>query len=185
MEWVRRHKSAFMIVVVQGPEAGGADAEGGVVARGGNSYSDSDFEQESGESDGVSPSPSSSSSGPGEHGGSEESDNEGGAGEGAEGSIEAEGNDEEIIEFDPKRRPLLRAAAAGATPKMSRAAVDAAVGLVVDDLLDGGLADPDHQRHPLHATSIDTGTRTRGVRRKTSSRTKYRVDAQFVPGSLY
>ncbi len=121
MEWVRRHKSAFGIAVGQGPEAGGADAEGGVVARGGNSDSDSDFEQESGESDGVFPFPSSSSSSPGEHGASEESDNEGGAGECAEGSTEAEGDDEEIVKLDPKRHPLLRAAAAGAIPKMSRA----------------------------------------------------------------
>ena len=30
VEWVRRHKSAFGIAVGQGPEAGGADAEGGV-----------------------------------------------------------------------------------------------------------------------------------------------------------
>jgi hypothetical protein len=46
--------------------------------------------------------------------------------------------DEEIVELDPKRHPLLRAAAAGAIPKMSRAAVDAAVGLVVDDLVGQG-----------------------------------------------
>jgi len=36
------------------------------------------------------------------------------------------------------RHPLLRAAAAGTIPKMSRAAVDAAVGLVVDDLVGWG-----------------------------------------------
>ena len=40
----------------------------------------------------------------------------------------------EVVELDPKWHPLLRAATAGAIPNMSRAAVDAAVGLVVDDL---------------------------------------------------
>jgi hypothetical protein len=137
VEWVRRHKSAFGIAIAQGVQAGGAGAgaEGGVVARGGDSDSDSDFEQESAESDGGSPSSSNSSSGPGEQEGSEESDNEGEASEGDEGSTDAEGDDEEIVELDPKRHPLLRAAAAGAIPKMSRAAADAAVGLVVDDLV--------------------------------------------------
>ncbi|KAI9459942.1 hypothetical protein BJY52DRAFT_1186245 [Lactarius psammicola] len=147
-EWARRHKSAFGIAIThgEGAEAGGASASavGGVVARG-DSDSDSDFEQESEESDGGSPSPSGSSSDPGEHEGSEESGNEGGASEGAEGSAETEGDDgddEEIVELDPKRHPLLRAAEAGAIPKMSRAAVDAAVGLVVDDLVGRGSDGP-------------------------------------------
>lgn len=148
VEWVRRHKSAFGIAVPQGAEAGGAGAGGGggVVARGGDSDSDSDFEQESGGSDGGSPSSGGSSSGPGEHEVTEGSENEGGAGE---SSVEAEGDDgddegddEEIVELDPKRHPLLRAAAAGAIPKLSRAAVDVVVGLVVDDLVGQGLGGP-------------------------------------------
>ncbi|KAH9020658.1 hypothetical protein EDB84DRAFT_1581066 [Lactarius hengduanensis] len=108
------------------------------------------MEWESGGSDDGSPSSSGSSSGPGVHEGGEESGNESGADEGAEGSAEAEsdddeGDDEEIVELDPKRHPLLRAAAA-----------DAAVGLVVDDLVGRGpggpgpqapLPIPDEHRH--------------------------------------
>ncbi|KAF8262465.1 hypothetical protein EI94DRAFT_1743573 [Lactarius quietus] len=140
VEWVRKHKSAFGIAVVRRSQAGGAGtgAEGGVVGKGGDSDSDSNFEDESGESDGGSPSSSGSSSGSGEHEGGEESDNEGGASEGTEESAEADDNDdddEEIVDLDPKRHPLLRAAAAGAIPKMSRAAVDAAIGFVVEDLV--------------------------------------------------
>lgn len=153
VEWVRKHKSAFGIAVVPGAKAGcaGAGAEGDVVGKGGDSDSDSNFEGESGESDGGSPSSSGSSSDLGEHEGGEESDSEGGSGEGTEGSAEPEGDDdddddEEIVELDPKRHPLLRAAAAGAIPKMSRAAVDAAVGLVVDDLVG---QKPDSPRPPV------------------------------------
>jgi hypothetical protein len=146
VEWVRKHKSAFGITVVRCADAGdagtGTGAEGEVVGKGGDSDSDSNFEGESGESDGGSPSSSGSSSGPGKHEGGEESDNADGSGEGTEGSAEPESDDddgdEEIVELDPKRHPLLRAAAAGAIPKMSRAAVDAAVGLVVDDLVGQG-----------------------------------------------
>ena len=149
VEWVRKHRSAFGIAFAQRAEAGSAGAEGGVAARGGDSDSDSDFEQESGGSDDGSPSSSGSSSDPGEREGSEERDNGSGSGEGAEGSAEAEsdgGEDEEddeaIVELDPKRHPLLRAAAAGAIPKMSRAAVDAVVGLVVDDFVGRGPGGP-------------------------------------------
>ncbi|KAH9027519.1 hypothetical protein EDB83DRAFT_2230224 [Lactarius deliciosus] len=155
MEWVRKHKSAFGIAVAQG--AGTSTGIEGGVARG-DSDSDSDFEQESGGgSDDGSPSSSGSSSGPGEHEGGEESDNESGADEGAEDSAEAEsdddeGDDEEIVELDPKRHPLLRAAAAGAIPKMSRAAVDAAVGLVVDDLVGRGAGAPEPPAPlPIHS----------------------------------
>ena len=143
VEWVRKHKSAFGIAVAGAGGAGaGSGAEGEVVGKGGDSDSDSNFEEESGESDGGSPSSSGSSSDPGEHEeGGKDSDTEGGAGESTEGSAEPEGDgddeddDEDIVELDPKRHPLLRAAAAGAIPKMSRAAVDAAVGLVVEDLV--------------------------------------------------
>ena len=144
VEWVRRHKSAFGIAIAHGAEVGGAGAgaEGGVVAKGGDSDSDSDFEQESGGSDNGSPSSSGSSSGPGEREGSEGSDNEGSADEGADEAEGEDGGDEEIVELDPKRHPLLRAAATGAIPKMSRAAVDAVVGLVVDDLVGRGSGGP-------------------------------------------
>ncbi|KAH9177259.1 hypothetical protein EDB89DRAFT_1844864 [Lactarius sanguifluus] len=153
MEWVWKHKSAFGIAVAQRAGAG-ASTEGGVVARG-DSDSDSDFEQESGGSDDGSPSSSGSGSNPSQQEGSEGSGNESGADDGAEGSAEAEndddeGDDEEIVELDPKRHPLLRAAAAGAIPKMSRAAVDAAVGLVVDDLVGRGPGGPGLPLPPIH-----------------------------------
>ena len=151
VEWVRKHKSAFGLAVA---EAGGAgesvSAEGEVVGKGGDSDSDSNFEEESGESDGGSLSSSGSSSDPGEHEGGEDSDNEGGADESTGGSAEPEGDDadEDIVELDPKSHPLLRAAAAGAIPKMSRTAIDAAVGLVVEDLVGPSASPPIHdERH--------------------------------------
>jgi hypothetical protein len=52
VEWVWKHKSATGVAVAHGAEAGGV---GEVVARGGDSDSDSDFEEESGASDGGSP----------------------------------------------------------------------------------------------------------------------------------
>jgi len=139
MEWVRRHKSAFGIAAAQGAGPGpgdkgagsGAGAENGVVAREGDSDSGSDFEQESGESDGGSPSSGVSSSDAGEREGSDGSDNEGDASEGVKGSVESEGDDgsdgdddddggkfhEDLIELNRKRPPLVGGAAAvGALP---------------------------------------------------------------------
>ena len=73
-----------------------------------------------------------------------EPDSEGNSGSGSgnesggEDEAEAEGDDEEITMDhdgpDPKHHPLLRA---GALPKMSRAAMDAAVELVMGDLVVG------------------------------------------------
>ena len=54
-------------------------------------------------------------------------------GDEAEGSDE--GSDDEIQELDPKHHPLLRP---GAMPRMSRAAVEAVVGMVEQDLMGGG-----------------------------------------------
>ena len=74
--------------------------------------------------------------------GDEESDNERGVSEGMESSAEAEGDDsddEGITRAHPKRLQLLHAAAAGAMTEISRAAEDAVVGLVVDDLMGTGL----------------------------------------------
>ncbi|KAI0710144.1 hypothetical protein C8Q76DRAFT_624759 [Earliella scabrosa] len=64
------------------------------------------------------------------------SDGEGNASDDATGDEmdDAEDEDEEA-ELDPKHHPLLRP---GAMPRMSRAAVDAVVGMVTQDLLAGG-----------------------------------------------
>ena len=87
--------------------------------------------------------------------GDEESDNERGVSECINGSAEAEGDDSDdkgIARAHPKWLQLLRAAAAGAMTEMSRAAEDAIVGLVVDDLMGTGSALVDHRCRPLYAT---------------------------------
>ncbi|KAF8487253.1 hypothetical protein DFH94DRAFT_621320 [Russula ochroleuca] len=162
LEWVRRHRGAFGIAKVQqgaaakGKENGkqrkgaGAEEEGeGIDARGAaaaaageDSDSDSDFETESGESDGGSPSSGGSGggsgSGPGSDAGSDagsedEHEDESRSGSGGGGSGRDDDDDDEVMmELEPKHHPLLRA---GGLPKMSRAAMDAAVELVVGDLV--------------------------------------------------
>ena len=47
-----------------------------------------------------------------------------------------------VVEPNPKWHPLLRAATAGAIPNMLRAALDAAIGLVIDDLSRPGSGGP-------------------------------------------
>jgi hypothetical protein len=125
----------------------GQEGEAEIDARGeeGDSDSDSNFEEESGESDDGSPSSGSSSgSGPGpgpdpgsEAGSSEHDEDEArseGGSEGGGGGREDDDNedDDDAMELEPKHHPLLRA---GGLPKMSRAAMDAAVELVVGDLV--------------------------------------------------
>ena len=158
LEWVRRHRGAFGIAALPGVaqaaqaadgEGEGKDGEGlGAV---GDSDSDSDFETSSMSSDGGSPTSNSnagsdagsdaaSGSGVGESHDDDEDGGEGdvedeGEGDGdgsAHGSGDQESDEEDEEELDPKHHPLLRA---GALPKMSRAAMDAAVGLVVGDLV--------------------------------------------------
>ena len=149
LEWVRRHRGAFGIANIRGKDdeakaqessrsgINGREEETGGGGRE-DSDSDSDFEA-SGESDGGSPSGSSNS---GSGSGSRRSDVGSDAGSGDEDEPENEdeeedgsGNESELDDnLDPKHHPLLRA---GALPKMSRAAMDAAVELTVGDLLVG------------------------------------------------
>ena len=161
LEWVRRHRGAFGLAKAkqQGalakgkengkpePEATGPEGDEGIDAgAGGDSDSDSDFETESGESDGGSPSSgsesaSASASGPGSDAGSDagssEHEDEPRSRSGSESEGDGDGgrdddDDDEVMELEPKHHPLLRA---GGLPKMSRAAMDAAVELVVGDLV--------------------------------------------------
>ena len=152
LEWVRKYRNAFGISKAQrgareGDRAAAAadrkamDGEG--MDAGGDSDSDSDFEASSMSSDGGSP---SSSPGSGSGSGSDDAGSDAGSVAAASGEsggdVESErgsqdeddeDDDKEVVELDPKHHPLLRA---GALPKMSRAAMDAAVGLVVGDLLE-------------------------------------------------
>jgi len=136
-EWVRRHRDAFGIAPAQRgaqpPQMAGTAAEakdGEVAGAGGDSDSDSDFEVSGASSDGGSPSSGSNSgSGSGSDAGSGEGEDDGSE-HGSQGG-ESDG-DEDVVELEPKHHPLLRA---GALPKMSRAAMDAAIGLVVGDLV--------------------------------------------------
>jgi hypothetical protein len=154
-EWVRKHRGAFGIATeVRGEEGDddalaqaashGAEAEAAEAAEKGDSDSDSDFEAESGDSDGGSPSSgsgsgSSSGSAPGPGPGGPESDAGSDAGSSEQEDEDeplsgpgSEGDDDDMMELDPKHHPLLRA---GGLPKMSKAAMDAAVELVVGDFV--------------------------------------------------
>ena len=139
LEWVRRHRDAFGIATAQlaaqaakmaGTAAEAKDGEG--TGAGGDSDSDSDFEVSSASSDGGSPtSGSGSGSDPGSGEGEGEAEDDGSE-PGSQDRESDDDGDEDVVELDPKHHPLLRA---GALPKMSRAAMDAAVGLVVGDLV--------------------------------------------------
>jgi len=139
LEWVRRHRDAFGIAPAQrgaqAPQTAGTAAEakdGEGAGAGGDSDSDSDFEVSSVSSDGGSPSSGSNSgSGSGSDAGSDEGEDDGSE-HGSQGQESDDDGDEDVVELNPKHHPLLRA---GALPKMSRAAMDAAVGLVVGDLV--------------------------------------------------
>jgi hypothetical protein len=152
LEWVRTHRGAFGIPKkIQDEDEEEAqvpprDATNG--KDGEDSDSDSNFEV-SGESDGGSPSSSGSEAGedgPRSEGGSGSgsgSENESGGEDEDEGDDDEEDNmdlDDPDPDPDPKHHPLLRA---GALPKMSRAAMDAAVELVVGDLVGQGKAPRD------------------------------------------
>ncbi|KAI0282909.1 hypothetical protein BC826DRAFT_1179816 [Russula brevipes] len=143
LEWVRRHRGAFGRIAAEAQQ-GEARATAGAAADGGggigDSDSDSDFEMESVGSDGGSPS-SDSASDAGEgvsesESGDDVEDERDRHDDNDDDDGDDEDEDEEAkVELDPKHHPLLRA---GALPKMSRAAMDAAVGLVVEDLIGQG-----------------------------------------------
>jgi hypothetical protein len=137
LEWVRRHRDAFGVAAVQrgaqaaqiaGAVAEAKDGEG--TGAGGDSDSDSDFEVSSASSDGGSPISGSGSSSDAGSGEAEAEDD--GSEPGSQDRESDDDGDADVVELDPKHHPLLRA---GALPKMSRAAMDAAVGLVVGDLV--------------------------------------------------
>ncbi|KAI0255662.1 hypothetical protein BJV78DRAFT_691984 [Lactifluus subvellereus] len=157
LEWVRRHRDAFGIVDAVAEAEGEGEGEGneGKVGAGrGDSDSDSDFEASSGTSDGGSSSSSSSSSASGDSAGEDEA--EGSQQSASErGESDGDDDDDEEVELDPKHHPLLRAA--GALPKISRAAVDAAVGLVVDDLVGRTVGGPGPPPASVQAQAQDDG----------------------------
>ncbi|KAI0270479.1 hypothetical protein BC834DRAFT_861622 [Gloeopeniophorella convolvens] len=118
---------------------------------------DEDFVVRSGSSDGGSPTGSESGSGSDADGGGgsgaeEEEDDDGSAqASGDEDEDDGEGEDEDADEaLDPAHHPLLRA---GALPKMTRAAMDAAVGIVVGDL--AGPGPPRQAAAPASASVSD------------------------------
>ncbi|EKM52552.1 uncharacterized protein PHACADRAFT_198609 [Phanerochaete carnosa HHB-10118-sp] len=142
--WVKRHKHLFgrpapeaQDEAANGGEGYGVAASGKVDVKGkgkGVARPDEDDEDEddsdfvdSGESDGGS---ATSDSGSDEEGGGQDE-----AGDEDEDADGEESEDEEDAEaLDPARHPLLRP---GAMPKMSKAAMDAAVGMVMEDFVGG------------------------------------------------
>jgi hypothetical protein len=139
LEWVRRHRDAFGIATAQrgaqaakmaGTAAEAKDGEG--TGAGGDSDSDSDFEVSSASSDGGSPNSGSGSSSDAGSGEAEAEAEDDGSEPGSQDRESDDDDDDDVVELDPKHHPLLRARA---LPKMSRAAMDAAVGLVVGDLV--------------------------------------------------
>ncbi|KAI0052425.1 hypothetical protein FA95DRAFT_1553432 [Auriscalpium vulgare] len=162
-EWVRTHRRWFGRTQAQegagavggegsaGPSGGGEDTA--MAVDDDDDDDDSDFEVSSEQYDGGSPSSSSSGSSGGrvkraEKSGEESesvnsgSDDEGSGEENADDDDEGDVADEDAGEqeepedgpLDPRHHPLMRP---GAVPKMSRAAMDAAVELVVGDLVGG------------------------------------------------
>ncbi|TCD60751.1 hypothetical protein EIP91_009604 [Steccherinum ochraceum] len=142
--WVKKHRHLFGVIPVDdgaGPSTAQAPPD-----EDDSDEDDSDFADES-SSDGGSPS-ESSDEGSDDEGGGRDGGDDGDAqsedlGSGSERSDdgddeeEAEGGEGEEAEeedLDPAHHPLLRP---GAMPKMSRAAIDAVVGMVQDDLMSG------------------------------------------------
>lgn len=149
--WVRQYRHLFGKRAVHNAQAGGE----GVATAGGNATtlkaadlgddsdsSDESFGVDSDDSDGGSASSDSSE---------DESDNasdgggsgSGGSGSGAESKEgeepDGEGEtDEDEDDLKREHHPLLRP---GAMPKMSKAAIDAVVGMVNDDLMGDGISD--------------------------------------------
>ncbi|KAI0351199.1 hypothetical protein OH77DRAFT_957732 [Trametes cingulata] len=97
---------------------------------------DSDFTMDSSdeEDEGSSDDDKSGSDASGQEGDGDEGEDEDGEGNASDDVTGNEGEEEEA-ELDPKHHPLLRP---GAMPRMSRAAVDAVVGMVEQDLMGGG-----------------------------------------------
>lgn len=137
-QWVKRHKHLFG---KDEPQVGYGIVNGKVDLKGkgkavappqedSEDEEDSDFVDDS-DSDGGS---ASSDSGSEEDGDGEEGD--GGSGDEAEGEDDEDEDEDmdEEAELDPARHPLLRP---GAMPRMSKAAMEAAVGIVMEDMVGG------------------------------------------------
>lgn len=136
-QWVKRHKNLFgkeerEEQVGYGYVNGKLDLKGkgkavAPPAEDSEDEDDSDFVDDSGSDSGSATSDS------------ESEDEAGGDGEeeAGSGSEDEEGDEDmsEEEELDPARHPLLRP---GAMPRMSRAAMDTAVGMVLQDLVGGG-----------------------------------------------
>ena len=147
--WVKKHRSLFGVAPVQ--DDAGASAAKPQADEDDSDAEDSDFEDDS-SSDGGSPTSSSGEDEDDEGGGSDKDDDaksedlgsgsdrsEDGEEAEADGDVEEaedeEDNDEgEEEDMDPAHHPLLRP---GAMPRMSRAAIDAVVGMVEKDLMAG------------------------------------------------
>lgn len=150
-QWVRQHRHLF------GKKSGSADEVTPAVTGGsgtaasnitagpatitgiqldeGSDASDDSFDMDSDDDDGGSATSSDSSdAGDGSNaaGSADES------AEGEETDAEEEGEEEHEQELKPQHHPLMRP---GAMPRMSRAAIDAVVGMVNDDLMGGGEGD--------------------------------------------
>ncbi|KAI0632656.1 hypothetical protein C8Q77DRAFT_1118840 [Trametes polyzona] len=135
--WIKAHRHLFGRPTVEGEKqtVTQADAKGKAKANDPRAEDtedeeDSDFTMDSDEEEESS----------GEESGSDASaDGTDGEGEDEEGdaSDDVTGDEAEEEELDPKNHPLLRP---GAMPRMSRAAVEAVVGMVEQDLMGGGRA---------------------------------------------
>ncbi|KAH8104788.1 hypothetical protein BXZ70DRAFT_922388 [Cristinia sonorae] len=152
--WVKKHKHLFGVAPVVDETGMTVGAKVAQAEEDGSDEDDSDFEGSS--SDGGSPTSDSDEESEDDGGGAsgddarsedlgsgseasdEEEDEEDGEAE-AEGEVEVEegdeADDEEEEELDPAHHPLLQP---GAMPRMSRAAVNAVIEMVQDDLMGGG-----------------------------------------------
>jgi hypothetical protein len=144
-QWVKQRRNAFGVDPSEVKETKGKAQEGTQgkireVASGPMTMkqmgdlpsddSDDDFAASSDSEDGSNGSDDESG-----HEGADDEDNEDGSGGDGESDADASGDeDSEETELDPRRHPLLRP---GAMPKMSRAAIDAVVGMVEEDMLGG------------------------------------------------
>ena len=143
-QWVRQHRHLFGKKPehnANGPEGSGSGSGSGNMATikaaqlGDESdASDESFDVDSDDSDGGSATSSDSS----EEEGGDAADVGSGAesAEGEETDVEEESEDNE--ELRPEHHPLMRP---GAMPRMSRAAIDAVVGMVNDDLMGGATSE--------------------------------------------
>lgn len=137
--WVRRHKHLFGCPPPDPQDAGYGVVNGKVDLKGkgkavappdedSEDEEDSDFVDED-DSDGGSATSDSDEDGSGDDAEGEEDEEDEDEDEEGDGD-----DDDDVQELDPSRHPLLRP---GAMPKMSKAAMNAAVGMVMDDFVGG------------------------------------------------